>query len=75
MPEIRDVDPRELRVPLSRRHGADPAKLAPQISLFGRSGVEIPPPWAYEGMDGVLEERVPMGQLFDTIRQLVAEDK
>ena len=32
----------------------DPAKLARQISLFGRSAVGMPPPWVYEGSDGVL---------------------
>jgi hypothetical protein len=54
MPNFRDVDPRELRVPPSRREGADPAKLARQIALFGRSGLAMPPPWVYEGSDGVL---------------------
>ncbi len=54
MSDFRDVDPRELRVPPSRRQGADPAKLSRQISLFGRSSVGMPPPWVYEGTDGVL---------------------
>ncbi len=54
MLDFRDVDPRDLRVPPSRRQGADPAKLARQISLFGRSAVGMPPPWVYEGTDGVL---------------------
>jgi hypothetical protein len=54
MPDFREVDPRELRVPPSRRQGADPAKLARQIALFGRSVVGMPPPWVYEGTDGVL---------------------
>src|SRR5262249_28819755 len=54
MPDFREVDPSELRVPPSRRQGADPAKLARQISLFGRSAVGVPPPWVYEGADGVL---------------------
>ncbi len=54
MSDFRDVDPRDLRVPPSRRQGADPAKLARQISLFGRSAVGMPPPWVYEGSDGVL---------------------
>ena len=54
MPDFRDVDPRDLRVPPSRRQGADPAKLARQISLFGRSSAGMPPPWVYEGSDGVL---------------------
>jgi hypothetical protein len=53
MPNFRDVDPRELRVPPSRQ-GADPARLARQISLFGRSATGMPPPWVYEGSDGVL---------------------
>ena len=34
----------ELRVPPSRRQGADPAKLARQIALFGRSKTGMPPP-------------------------------
>jgi hypothetical protein len=54
MADFRDVDPRELRVPPSRRQGADPAKLARQISLFGRSAAGMPPPWVYQGNDGVL---------------------
>ena len=54
MPDFRDVDPRELRVPPSRRQGADPAKLARQIALFGRSAAGMPAPWVYEGTDGVL---------------------
>ncbi|HET6572448.1 MAG TPA: hypothetical protein VFG68_02510 [Fimbriiglobus sp.] len=54
MPDFRDVDPRELRVPPSRHQGADPAKLQRQIALFGRSAIGMPAPWAYEGLDGVL---------------------
>jgi hypothetical protein len=54
MADFRDVDPRELRAPPSRRQGADPAKLARQISLFGRSIAGMPSPWVYEGTDGVL---------------------
>jgi hypothetical protein len=54
MRDFRDVDPGELRVPPSRRQGADPGKLARQISLFGRSAVGMPSPWVYEGSDGVL---------------------
>jgi hypothetical protein len=54
MPDLRDVDPRDLRVPPSRGQGADPAKLARQIALFGRSAIGMPPPWVYEGSDGVL---------------------
>ena len=54
MPDFRDVDPSELRVPPSRRQGADPGKLARQISLFGRSANGMPSPWVYEGTDGFL---------------------
>lgn len=54
MADLRDVDPRELRVPPSRRQGADPAKLQRQIAWFGNSAVGMPPPWVYEGSDGVL---------------------
>jgi len=54
MTDLRDVDPRELRVPPSRHQGADPFKLARQISLFAASSKGMPSPWAYEGSDGVL---------------------
>jgi hypothetical protein len=54
MADFRDVDPRELRVPPSRRQGTDPVKLHRQIALFGRSMAGMPPPWVYEGSDGVL---------------------
>jgi hypothetical protein len=49
MPEFRDVDPRELRIPPSRSQGADPAKLQWQIALFGRSAIRMPPPWVTVG--------------------------
>lgn len=54
MRDFRDVDPREPRVPPFQRQGADPGKLARQISTFGRSAVGMPPPWVYEEADGVL---------------------
>jgi hypothetical protein len=54
MPDFRDVYPRDLRVPPSRRQGADPAKLTRQIALFGQSTVGMLPPWVYEGTDGVV---------------------
>jgi hypothetical protein len=54
VPDFRDVNPRELRVPSPRRQGADPAKLHRQIALFGRSATGMPPPWVYEATDGVL---------------------
>jgi len=52
--DFRDVDPWGLRVPPSRLHGADPAKLQRQIARFGRSAAGMPPPWVYEAADGVL---------------------
>jgi hypothetical protein len=54
MPDYRDVDPRELRVPPSRPYGADPVKLQRQIAKYGRSATGMTPPWVYEGTDGVL---------------------
>src|SRR5437588_685553 len=54
MPDFRDVDPAELRVPRSRPQGADPAKLQRQIARYGRSAAGMPPPWVYEASDGVL---------------------
>jgi hypothetical protein len=54
MPDFRDVDPRELRVPPSRPQGADPGKLQRQIAQFGPSMAGMPPPWVYEASDGVL---------------------
>ena len=47
-----DVDPRTLHLPWSRRDGADPAKLARQISLYGASTQGMPPPFVYRGTDG-----------------------
>ena len=52
--DLRDVDPRELRLPPSRRDGADPYKLQRQIARFGSSSTGMPPPWVYEAVDGVL---------------------
>lgn len=54
MPDFRDVDPRELRVPPSRPYGADLVKLQKQIALFGALSAGMPVPWVYEGSDGVL---------------------
>ena len=52
--DFRHVDPRELRVPRSRRSGADPANLHRQIALFGASSHGMPPLVVYEGTDGFL---------------------
>lgn len=54
MPDFRRVNPGELRLPPSRKQGADPARLQRQISLFGSSSDGMPPLWVYEGTDGVL---------------------
>jgi hypothetical protein len=50
--DLRDVDPRELRLP--SRRGADPFKLQLQVARFGASSAGMPPPWVYEAADGVL---------------------
>src|SRR5271166_6015716 len=52
--QFRDIDPAELRVPSSRRSGADPMKLHGQIARFGSSTAGMPPLIVYEGSDGVL---------------------
>jgi hypothetical protein len=52
---IREVDPSELRLPPSRAGGADPWKLHQQIRLFGSSKAGMPPIFAYEDPDGLLE--------------------
>jgi hypothetical protein len=49
-----DVDPSRLRLPWSRRDGADPAKLARQISRHGTSIQGMPPPFVYRASDGEL---------------------
>ena len=54
MADLRDVDPRELHLPSSRRSGADPLKLHRQIAAFGASAAGMPPPWVYEASDGAL---------------------
>lgn len=53
-PEFREVDPRELRLPPSRREGAAPKKLRRQIAKYGASAMGMPPLWVYEAADGVL---------------------
>jgi hypothetical protein len=47
-----DVDPRMLRLPWSRRDGADPMKLARQISRHGTSTTGMPPLFVYQALDG-----------------------
>lgn len=41
--DLRDIDPAELRLPASRRNGADPIKLQRQIAAYGKSTVGMPP--------------------------------
>jgi hypothetical protein len=53
--DYRDVDPAELRLPPARSSGADPYKLQRQIAKYGKSIRGMPPLFAYEGSDGVLE--------------------
>jgi hypothetical protein len=54
MPEFLDVDPGELYLPPSRRQGADPGKLARQISKYGSSLDGMPPLELIRGKDGHL---------------------
>jgi hypothetical protein len=54
MASFREVNPRDLRLPSSRRRGADPIKLARQVALFGDQFTGMPCPWVYEGTDGLL---------------------
>ena len=52
---IREVDPKDLRLPPSRISGADPWKLHQEIRLYGSSKVGMPPIFVYEDPDGILE--------------------
>ncbi len=52
--EFVDVDPRTLRLPWSRRDGADSIKLTRQISRHGTSMQGMPPPFVYRATDGEL---------------------
>jgi hypothetical protein len=49
-----DVDPRTLRLPTSRRAGADPTKLQRQIALLGKATTGMPPLEVSRGTDGGL---------------------
>lgn len=53
-PVYLDVDPRTLRLPGSRRNGADPVKLARQISRHGTAVQGMPPLFVYRASDGEL---------------------
>lgn len=52
--EIILVDPRKLRLPSSRREGADPAKLQRQIHRFGKSTLGMPPLFVHQDKAGEL---------------------
>ena len=54
MPEFIDVDPGELYLPPGRKQGADPAKLARQLSLFGITNNQMPPLQVVRGKGGLL---------------------
>lgn len=54
MREFLQVDPRILRLPASRRDGADPWKLRQQIARFGASVDGMPDIIVYRGRDGLL---------------------
>lgn len=54
MREFREVDPRTLHLPPSRRNGADPVKLHWQTARYGSSSVGMPPIVVYHGADGAL---------------------
>src|SRR5437667_12701552 len=54
MAEFIDVDPSELHLPPSRALGADPGKLARQISKHGNSLDGMPPLQLIRGKDGHL---------------------
>ncbi|HVK14063.1 MAG TPA: hypothetical protein VM597_35295 [Gemmataceae bacterium] len=49
-----DVDPRDLRLPTSRRAGADPYKLHLQIARHGTSTQDMPTLEVSRGSDGEL---------------------
>ena len=54
MSEFIEVDPAELYLPPSRSQGADPGKLARQISRYGRSLDGMPPLQVIRGRGGKL---------------------
>lgn len=55
MPIFLDVDPASLRVPPSRMHGADPGKLARQLSKHGLSIAGMPDIIVVRGRNGVMK--------------------
>jgi hypothetical protein len=53
--DVRQVDPGELRLPPSRAAGAESWKLHQQIRRYGSSRVGMPPLFAHEDPNGLLE--------------------
>ena len=53
--EVLQVDPRTLRLPWSRKDGADPFKLARQIAKHGNSVDGMPPLIVARGKDNLLQ--------------------
>ena len=53
--ELAQVDPRSLRLPRSRRDGADPWKLQIQIAKHGTATDGMPPIFVSRGKDGELK--------------------
>jgi hypothetical protein len=49
-----EVDPGELRLPPSRRDGADPAKFARQVNKHGNSTAGMPLIWVTQDGHGIL---------------------
>jgi hypothetical protein len=54
MPDFRDVDPRELRLPSAFGSGADRMKLQRQTARFGTQVTGMPAILVREGADGAL---------------------
>jgi hypothetical protein len=52
--ELLEVDPSTLRLPGSRRDGADPVKLQRQLARYGKSVHGMPPLEVKRGSDGEL---------------------
>ena len=53
--EFVQIDPRQLRLPPTRKQGADPAKLQRQIAKHGNSTNGMPPPFVVRDKNGQLQ--------------------
>ena len=67
-----DIDSRTLHLPWTRRDGADRAKLARPISLYGASTQGMPPPFVYRGTDGGAMMNPVRQDLLNTLAELSA---